>query len=881
MSAPTAADSSPSDLNPPGQSPQLENTNYGSQVTYNYGSISNYFCYGSETAHRHKLPVVALRKDARTTALSKKIARAHNLYKLKRWNEARVLFYEILFTHDTTPDVTQTMSIKYNLAHTHFALMELEDAQTHFQDVADIIEENIDLFDEAIADSRYWLARTFYHQQKYEKASLNLQIFIQAQNLDKINQELHAINGRLWLGLTFEKLEQYESAREQLELAHKMRRYAYGTKSLETLASRHHLANFLYKRKQYTEACDHFKHLLEIEEELQGPEKSQAIKTRCMLALCLAKTQRYNEAEPHFQRLYTRLSSIGYITQSEAIDFGLVCYWQGRIALTRPMPLIQFDETESTLQKALRLLALDENLKEELVDCRMILARMMLDKGQAAGAEQAIRQVLDDTTEKSSKPIREHIVLVESLHAQGKFQEAKSVLEKVITVESSLENSSQYGDDLATCLHLLGTTHHHLGEFQKARECFVKVVDAKPDEPCQNHNWSRLELGKTLFFLGEIEAALCHFQETYSVGTKLRSNTAVHSQFWLAWALCETESFDEAEKNIHQALAVFPSTRSMRNEDNYLIARSNYYLGWIEAERHNYEEAERFCRDALSQSLVWNDRESFEYLECLYLLAKALVSLGKYGEAHIKLKELLDSKCNKRSLESIRCVSVPFILGCSLVKQGKEIEAEPYLEQCWNAPREGQAAMEIPRKKIASWYAVCCLSNGKFSRSVELLQEARDPASDNEKDKNTDLYNQSTLGRSLFFLGKYEECIECLTTSRIHIQYMASADDLFLAMSFWEVKRYNEAEALFSRAALLPNASPDTYNGTIKALGSYWLGLSAYFRRSIETAEQHFHAVRVFGSDDRFKNYSGWTVDPVTIYLNISQETLLTLLSFV
>lgn len=67
-------------------------TNYGSQVAYNYGSISNYFCHSPDNTHECEFPAVPSSKDSLEAQLYKKIEKARVLYSSRRWVESKVLF---------------------------------------------------------------------------------------------------------------------------------------------------------------------------------------------------------------------------------------------------------------------------------------------------------------------------------------------------------------------------------------------------------------------------------------------------------------------------------------------------------------------------------------------------------------------------------------------------------------------------------------------------------------------------------------------------------------------------------------------------------------------------------------------------------------------
>jgi tetratricopeptide (TPR) repeat protein len=630
--------------------PEVAATNYGSQVAYNYGSISNYFCHNSDATHNCDFPVVSLPKDSPESQLYNKIERARVLYKSRRWTEAKVLFYEVLHTQYPTPAATERILIQYNLAHAHFALAEFLDAARQFQDVVDIHEERNETLEKNVSDSRYWLARSFYHLQRYEEASIELQVFVLTHEEQDTHGAEQATTGRLWLGLTFERLELYENAKNQLKISFDTRVQTLGSEHLDTLACRHHLANFLYKQKAFLEAREHFDALLHAEERLSGPEKAEAVKTRCMLAFCLAKLERYDEAEPHLQRVLTRMDSYPCLTIDEVRDKGLVCYWLGRIALRKDRGH-WVEEAGRQFQRGLSCISAatanekDQNtttttensnndLQDELIDCRRCLAITMCHQGQFAGAEQTFRQILDVMDEnKQDTLIACRFGLASSLIAQKKFTETKSTLEEIVTATSPIENCRHTGEDLAACLHLLGVAYTRLDQNQEARDCFQRVVDIIPEKPNINHTDNQHMLAITLFKLQEFESARKHFQEAYDTVTQhIPSRLQYAIRFWLSWSLCEIGHFDDAEPHLRPTFTMFPPPENGPvPESDFVLGRSHYYLGRILSHQKDMKEAAKHFRIALPMLSRRLGPDDPTYMQCQYHLAHALCQLTQYS----------------------------------------------------------------------------------------------------------------------------------------------------------------------------------------------------------------------------------------------------------
>jgi tetratricopeptide (TPR) repeat protein len=589
---------------------EFATSNYGSQIAYNYGSISNYFSSGSDGTHHCSFPKVPLPRDSAESQLYNKIERARVLYKSRRWTRAKVLFYEVLHTAHPTPTATERLLIQYNLAHAHFALAEFSESVLHFRELVDIRENPNETPEESISDSRYWLARSLYHLKRYEDASTELQVFIRKHDQQDTYKVEQATTGRLWLGLTFEKREKYKEAKEQLEIVFQTRSQTLGSEHLDTLACQHHLANFLYKRKAFPEAREQFDILLHAENRLSGPEKAEAVKTQCMLAFCLAKLERYDDAEPHLERVLASMESYSRRTAEEQRDTGLICYWLGCIALRKGR--IHSDKAGHLFQRALNYIANatannkndNYDLQDELIDCRRRLAISMCHQEKFAGAEQTFRQIIDDGDEnKQDDLIASRYGLASSLIARGKFTEAKSTLEEIPTIMSPIENCRHTGEDLAACIRMLGEAYLGLNQYREARECFQRIFDIVPKTPNEYYSISQRCLALALFELQEFESACKHFQEVYDTATKsfLSRHQFINStRFWLAWSLCELGHFDEAEAHLRPTFTEFPKPeKGPTRQSDFVLGRSYYYMGRIVSHQIDRKEAARHFRIAL------------------------------------------------------------------------------------------------------------------------------------------------------------------------------------------------------------------------------------------------------------------------------------------
>ncbi|KAI1181210.1 hypothetical protein F4777DRAFT_6061 [Nemania sp. FL0916] len=526
-------------------------TNYGSQIAYNYGSISNYFCLGGDAAHQCRFRNISPRNGSGEDSVCKKIDKAHKLCNANRWSTTKALLHKLIHAPDSTLETADRNLLQYDLAHAHFALAEFDAAATHFQDLLEIYIKRGEQCRKDVRDIRLWLARSLYCLGRYADASEELQSFIMlCDQADGADLE-QVITARLWLGLTFERLGSHDLAKDQLLGAFEGRTRSLGPEHLKTLACRHHLANFLYKQKAYLEAHEHFQALLLIEDNLSGPERAEAMGTRCMIAFCLAKVEHYDEAEPHLERVLARIYSRPYRRpydirdDQDDRDEGLVCYWLGRIAIDKRDQ--HGDHTVQLLKHALVLISKylnsqsaeqemeaaqhgcdccshDYELQNELVWCRYYLAHTMRHQRQLLAAEQAYRRIFDAAGVISQELlVASYNGLANCLWQQKRLKEAKALLEQVVSASSSLQGCRHTGRDLGACLHTLGRIHYDMGQYAEARECFQRVVDAVPEKPNVHYNSSRHALSTALFKLRQFNSAFPHRNQAYRTAKQVGS----------------------------------------------------------------------------------------------------------------------------------------------------------------------------------------------------------------------------------------------------------------------------------------------------------------------------------------------------------------------
>ncbi|KAJ4295518.1 hypothetical protein N0V90_007531 [Kalmusia sp. IMI 367209] len=854
----------------------LAATNYGLQIAYNHGSVSNYFCFSSDVAHECHFPEISSKSDSLDKHIYKRIQKARELYNTKRWVSAKPLFQEALNAPYATLVATERIQLQYNLAHTHFALAEFDDAARQFQDVLDIHQERNEAPEQTVNDSRYWLARSFYHLERHADASKELQHFVRTHDQKDTHGVEQVTTARLWLGLTFERLSQYSLAKEQLVSAFETQAQNLGPENLKTLACRHHLANFMYKRKAYPEAQEHFQALLLVEDNLSGPEKEEATRTRSMLAFCLAKIGSYEEAEPHLRRVLARMDSLRYLSYEEVRDTGLVCYWLGRVAFNKKNEL-SVTEAGHLFQRALKMISdsinhprksmrehvgqeyrrgnivkeknHDDDLQDELTGCRCYQAHTMRLQRQFVAAEQAYRQILNT----SSVTGQDYLIasrhgLSRSLIEQKKFSEAKSVLEEVVSVTTPLEGCRHTGDDLGACMDALGQIHLRLKQHSQARDCFQRVVDVTPEEPTRAYSQSRCSLGMALFRLRQFENAHSHFEYAYQFEMKNNREYLLQTECWLSWSLCEVGKYSEAEAHLRPVFTILQNSTISRESDHWL-GLSHFYKGRAAIHRHNVAEAIKHLRMAQAMIARCAGLDNPTYLECRYQLAYSLFSQNQIDEARLIFEELQNIPEDlEEPSQNIRLVSAPYWLGRISFWQNKASEALDYYTKCLEHIHGDKLPfhMNISIESVRLSRAKSLHLLGRDDECSEILRgilaEENNPCTEQDR---IPLYQASRvwLGRSLHGAKRYAEAYDYLSSTVLDLESKRGFDDsdtstsrVLLVDCLSELGRHDEAAPHLTRLRTVQTATPMN-----KAIANYWLGRRSFRNSQLVLAEGFFN----------------------------------------
>ncbi|KAI1165040.1 TPR-like protein [Nemania serpens] len=835
-------------------------TNYGSQIKFNYGTISNYFCHHD---HQSTFPSSTV---SLSSQLHTKLQTGCALYKSERYIEAKVLFYEVLHAQDSDLSADALLAVQYDLARVHFALSEYSDAARNFDNIMKAHEKERgqegDETDSSLRDSRFWLARSLFHLEKYDDASMHLQLFVVAQVKLDTQQVTKA---RLWLGLTFERQELYDYARQELEMAHSLLVTEFGSEHLETLASRHHLANFFYKQKSFLKALGHFRELLEVEERMSGPEKAEAIKTRCMVALCLGQLGRLREAEPHLQQLVPRMELDPNFKSNELEDAGLMYFWLGSIMMRERHP--RSDSKASTLlHRALDSLSTNQHLKEEFAQCQMCLAEIAQRQGHFSQAEHTIRQTLPILgTAKEGDSLRGHYALAESLFHQRKVTEAQQTLEDALSDQNASEGRLD-------CLHLLGITHRKLNNLDRAQQCFQQVVDNTPMDPKALSIDSRSMLGIVFCELEDFESARKHLQHAQQLINILSirrhhvERTDPEIDATLGWALCALKLFEEAEPQLRPILAI--RSQLKRSSGDRLLGRTYLCLGQISFHRNSFREAYGYLESALPMIARYFGVNERLYLECRYNIACCHIKMGNYIKAKPIFEELLENKCEHVFARDVRSILAPFWLSHICFKMSRRIEdAEEYGRRALEALGDNHSCQGVQRKEVIFHRARSLY----WTQREEAVEECRALMQQVVENEPSDIDEERQM-----FVGKYGAwlawCRDLIARCNHHTRRFEEAYNMFqisipaieryygydgvecaLSRSYWadclgELGRFEEAEPFLIDVAAKRLKNEDGKDNwreaQIKAIGLFWLGRQAFSKGRFGTAAEKFHHAR-------------------------------------
>ncbi|KAF2119061.1 hypothetical protein BDV96DRAFT_643218 [Lophiotrema nucula] len=850
MSTQTASSTTP-EPPPPGL---LATNNYGAQVAYNYGSVSNYFCNNLDGAHQCHFPENSLTEETLGDQLYKTIEQARGYYSQKRWEAAKILFQDVLHSPYAALVATERILLQYNLAHTHFLLFEFSEAASQFQDILDIYQERNEPAQKSVSDSRYWLGRSFFHLKRHEDASEELQYFILTHDQGNADEAEKVTAARLWLGLSFDQMGRHSLAKGQLECALEDRVRILGSEHLDTMASRHHLANFLYKQKDYLQAQEHFSALLLVESNFSGPEKAQATRTRCMLAFCLAKADKFNKAKPHLELVLSHMESFSCLRSEEIRDTGLPMISHfldlNDEDMKRHMARTYGHGDSMHTQNGNR-----DDLRDELAGCRCYQAHVMVLLGQEVAAEHAFRQILDNTNDLPPElRILVHNGLARSLISQKKYAEAKIVLKEVIDTTSSLNGCCHTGEDLVACLHTLGDAHLRMEETAEARGCFQRVVDVVPETPNERYCHSQLSLGMAQFRLRQFESAHSHFNDTFQTLSKKfrKSDLLLFAECNLSMSLCEIGRYDDAEVHLRPLFTILSGIKDRRlmSDEVFMLGYSHLYQGRAALHRQSIPEATKHLRQGLGMIGQLQGLESSSYLECRYYLAYSLYMQRSYDEARPMFQELSTSEVLVGPLHDIRLVLAPYWLGHIAQAQRQNTAAEDHFAKCL-ASLSGDKLPLYPYTSslyVRYWHANSLYQLHRMAECSKNTRELLSILDQTDNDNNyPELPNRLNLllGHSLHDDQRFEESCEDLKSTVKHLEGGHGFDG-----SKWSLSRAYFVDSLselgrFEEAAphlLQLRTSPEGGSTIPKAITSYWLGRRCFrdARFNQRKAEEHF-----------------------------------------
>ena len=877
-------------------------TNYGSQIKFNYGTISNYFCKHDHDAQHSAIPSSAASLPSQ---LHTKLQTGCALYKSERYIEAKVLFDEVLQDPNLKDDAVNT--VKYDLARVHYALSEYTQAARLFRDVTSYQEQgNLeeDNIDASIHNSRFWLACCLFRLEEFDEASCQFRIIVMTDDERLDTQQV--TRARLWLGLTFERLGQYESAREYLEIAHStlVCDTEFGPEHLDTLACRHHLANFLYKQKAYLKALQHYEDLLLVEGRMSGPEKAEAIKTRCMMVLCLGQLRRWREAEPQLRLVVSRMETDPSLGLKELEDVGLLYLWLGYIIWTRG-DLRYVDEANSMLRCALKHLHVNKNLKKELAECQLGLAEIMNLQDQFSLAEHTIREALPILETSSVVNVFPwHYALAVALYHQTKIPEALLALESIIhmgenketeTTSDLIKDSPQHprGEvdrlqllctlhtdrghlrHIATrsggrldCLELLGVIYTKLGHLDKAHHYFQQVVQKTPMLSHGLSIISRVCLGSISSGLQDFQSARTHLQDAQ----QLKANYRTHGteprdpmiDAMLGRTLCALQLFDEAELYLRPIIAVCRDYEKGRVIQG-IIGHVYYCTGRCAIHRKDFPGA----RDYLERASPMIGRsfglDGHLYLECRYRLAYCFRAMRRNCRAKTIFEELLHSNSQDPAAHEFCSILAPFWLGYIYCKQRRSKDAERLSRKALAEWGDTPSYQGIRREEAVFALALALLCSKKKEETEEcrllIEQVVKNDSIEAEMDRATFLGNHGSwfvatrrlLAESNYRTKRFEEAYNMFNISIPRVEMFrgydheeSALDRAHQADCLSELGRFEEAELLVNNAATqnVMNGDNVSWRIEIKTIGVFWLGCQAFRDGELRTAHSYFTEVQ-------------------------------------
>ena len=359
--------------------------------------------------------------------------------------------------------------------------------------------------------------------------------------------------------------------------------------------------------------------------------------------------------------------------------------------------------------------------------------------------------------------------VAKSLHNLGKlrwdatdYEGAEELISEALAI---YRQSAGNEESAAACLNDLGAVFYTRGDFTNAEAMFREALGVRRQLLGNEHFEvadNLTNLAWVLFFNGQHEEAEAMFREGLEINRKAlgeehpntlqqmvnlaavlrqRGNTAeaeelllrslrgmrkvmgaehpttLRGMMTLGEMYLEVGRGKDAKPILEEALAIGERTLG---PDHALTITLLADMGWVERDRGDFASSEKYYRETWTRRIRVLGNEHPHTILAKWQVGRALVFLGKNGEAENILREALDQS-RKAAAPGDNIASSLLYLGLALEQQRKYSQAEPFLKEAIDLRSAAGAGGTWETAFAGHALGACLGGQGKYQEGAPLI----------------------------------------------------------------------------------------------------------------------------------------------------------------
>ncbi|ATB29409.1 hypothetical protein MEBOL_002858 [Melittangium boletus DSM 14713] len=329
----------------------------------------------------------------------------------------------------------------------------------------------------------------------------------------------------------------------------------------------------------------------------------------------------------------------------------------------------------------------------------IILALVRSMKGKPEEAELLLRAQLRTNAHPGIGPTERPALLTSLgsvLDQQGKHHEAEDLIrEELVRLEQLQAPNISSKNRL---LHQLSSALRKQGKYSEAEKTILQAITTHPDQSNEDRAdlGRRLnELARILNAMGKDEAAESAFQQALTLlgstlGTGHISYTTALTELF---SLLESHGRQgESEPLLRRAIY---ASQTSQDEENPNHAKLLRLLAAILSDQGQYAEAEKLLKQALHINNTFSLDDPAMNWMIVHQLAVAIQFQGRYDEAERLFRQAISIIEQGHGMHDLLHRASLLSLGGCLLRQGRDVEAEPFLARALEILKNTQQQADV------------------------------------------------------------------------------------------------------------------------------------------------------------------------------------------